>query len=135
MAYFNNAATTYPKPDEVYNFMDSFYKNRTVNSGRGGSETAYVADNLIRETRELVMKILSCPNKQVIFEPTATISLNIIIQGVINSGVKNIYVSPFEHNAVTRVLHHYEKLGQITINQLFVTDDLEYDLEMFHLAQ
>jgi len=129
VAYFNNAATTYPKPDEVYNFMDSFYKNRTVNSGRGGSETAYVADNLIRETRELVMKILSCPNKQVIFEPTATISLNIIIQGVINSGVKNIYVSPFEHNAVTRVLHHYEKLGQITINQLFVTDDLEYDLE------
>ena len=129
MAYFNNAATTYPKPDEVYTFMDSFYRNNAVNSGRGSSQAKYVADDIIKETRELLKKTLNCPTKQVIFEPTATLSLNIIIQGVIDSGAKNIYISPFEHNAVTRILHHYEKSGRIVVNQLFVTESLEYDLE------
>jgi len=129
VAYFNNAATTYPKPDEVYTFMDSFYRNNAVNSGRGSSQAKYVADDIIKETRELLKKTLNCPTKQVIFEPTATLSLNIIIQGVIDSGAKNIYISPFEHNAVTRILHHYEKSGRIVVNQLFVTESLEYDLE------
>lgn len=128
MAYFNNAATTYPKPEEVYSSMDSFYRNSAINSGRGGQQT-YVADNLIKETRELIKNILDCPAKQVIFQPSATLSLNIIIQGVIKSGAKKIYISPFEHNAVTRILHNYEMQGQIEVNQLFVTETLEYDLE------
>lgn len=128
MAYFNNAATTYPKPEEVYSSMDSFYRNSAINSGRGGQQT-YVADNLIKETRELIKNILDCPAKQVIFEPSATLSLNIIIQGVIKSGARKIYISPFEHNAVTRILHNYEMQGQIEVNQLFVTETLEYDLE------
>lgn len=129
MAYFNNAATTYPKPEEVYSFMDSFYRNNVVNSGRGGSKNKYVADDIIKETRSLIKKILECPTKQVIFEPTATIALNIIIQGVIEAGARNVYISPFEHNAVTRILHHYEKSGKIVVNQLVVTENLEYDLE------
>lgn len=129
MAYFNNAATTYPKPDEVYSFMDLFYKRNGVNSGRGGKQATYAANNLIKETRELVKNVLNCPTKQVIFEPTATLALNVIIQGVIKSGAKNIYISPFEHNAVTRILNNYEEQGQIVVNQLFVSETLEYDLE------
>ena len=35
MAYFDNAATTYPKPNEVYNFMDNFYRNNGGSAGRG----------------------------------------------------------------------------------------------------
>ena len=63
-----------------------------------------------------------------IFTPTATIALNMIIQGVIASGAKSIFISPFEHNAVTRVLHHFEQLGQITVSELAVSQSLEYDL-------
>ena len=51
------------------------------------------------------LSVLQCPSKQVVFQPTATIALNLIIQGVINAGAVNIYITPFEHNAVTRVLH------------------------------
>jgi selenocysteine lyase/cysteine desulfurase len=43
--------------------------------------------------------------------------------------VKNIYVSPFEHNAVTRVLHAYEITGQISVYELAVSANLKYDLE------
>lgn len=129
MAYFDNAATTFPKPDMVYSAMDNFYRNHGGSAGRGNYELAETASGLIMETRSLIKDLLHCTAKQVIFEPTATISLNIIIQGLIQKGLKNIYISPFEHNAVTRPLHHYEKSGIITVHQLYVSDNLEYDLE------
>ncbi len=128
MAYFDNAATTYPKPDEVYSFMDSFYRNHGGSAGRGNYALANNANSIIDETRLLLQELLHCPAKQVIFTPTATIALNMIIQGVIAGGAKSIFISPFEHNAVTRVLHHFEQLGQITVTELAVSQSLEYDL-------
>lgn len=129
MAYFDNAATTYPKPECVYTFMDQFYRQNGGNAGRGHYSIAQSAGELILDTRKRIQELLHCPAKQVIFTPTATIALNIIIQGIIASGVKNIYISPFEHNAVTRTLHHYEQIERISVTQLSVTKDLKYDLE------
>lgn len=129
MAYFDNAATTYPKPECVYTFMDRFYRQNGGNAGRGHYSIAQSAGELILDTRKRIQELLHCPAKQVIFTPTATIALNIIIQGIIASGVKNIYISPFEHNAVTRTLHHYEQIERISVTQLLVTKDLKYDLE------
>lgn len=129
MAYFDNAATTYPKPDSVYDYMDKFYRETGVNVGRGNYETAHSAKQMIDETRTLIQELLHCPSKQTVFTPTATIALNIVLQGLIRSGVKNVYISPFEHNAVTRTLYYYEKAGDITVNELFVSSELEYDLE------
>ena len=129
MAYFDNAATTYPKPECVYSFMDDFYRRSGGNAGRGTYELAQSAGGLIDDTRQRIQLLLHCPAKQVVFEPTATIALNIIIQGIILNGARNIYISPFEHNAVTRTLHHFEQLEQIRVQQLAVTKDYEYSLE------
>lgn len=129
MAYFDNAATTYPKPENVYSFMDEFYRMSGGNAGRGQHAMAQTAGALIAETRILIQKVLQCPAKQVVFEPTATIALNVIIQGIIKLGVRNVYISPFEHNAVTRTLHHFEVEGIIKVHKLVVSPDLKYDLE------
>lgn len=129
MAYFDNAATTYPKPDSVYSFMDSFYREHGGNAGRGNYGLAQTAGELIKDTRTRIQNLLHCSTKQVIFEPTATISLNIIIQGLIQEGAHNIYISPFEHNAVTRILHHFEKQNIITVTQLSVSKMMVFDLE------
>lgn len=129
MAYFDNAATTYPKPESVYSFMDKFYRQNGANAGRGDYSIAQTAGGLISDTRRLVRDLLHCPAKQVVFTPTATIALNMIIQGIVATGAKNIYISPFEHNAVTRTLHHFEDEGKVTIIQLSVTKELAYDLE------
>lgn len=128
MAYFDNAATTYPKPEYVYNFMDEFYRISGGNAGRGKYEMAQSAGQLIVDTRKKIQELLHCPSKQVVFEPSATIALNIIIQGMIQNGARNIYISPFEHNAVTRTLHQYEKNGIVNVIQLAVSHELEYDL-------
>lgn len=129
MAYFDNAATTYPKPDVVYSFMNDFYKMNGASAGRGNYEEAVSAGSLIVKTRELLKDLLHCPAKQVIFTPTATIALNMVIQGIIRTGVTNIYISPFEHNAVTRTLYAYEIEGKIKVHKLAVTSEYSYDLE------
>lgn len=129
MAYFDNAATTYPKPEVVYTRMDQFYRQCGGSAGRGQHGLAKSTGALVAETRSLLQQLLHCPAKQVVFTPTATIALNMIIQGVIAKGAKNIYITPFEHNAVTRTLHHFEKNDLITVTQLAVSDTLEYGLE------
>lgn len=128
MAYFDNAATSYPKPDIVYSFMDRFYRSHGGSAGRGDYALADSAKELIDETRSLLKELFHCPAKQAAFTPTATIALNMIIRGVIEQGARTIYISPFEHNAVTRTLYHFEKLGLITITELAITDQLKYDI-------
>lgn len=129
MAYFDNAATTYPKPECVYNFMDQFYRNCGGSAGRGQYASAQSVGSLLSETRELIQELLHCPSKKVVFEPTDTIALNIIIQGVISKGARNIYISPFEHNAVTRTLHHFQSEGSIQVTELAVESNLSFDLD------
>ena len=129
MAYFDNAATSYPKPNEVYDFMDQFYREHGGSPGRGNHSMAGTAKQITHETRLLLKDLLHCPAKQVVFTPTATIAMNMILQGMVAKGVRNIYISPFEHNAVTRTLCHYEKLGQISVTELPVSAGFTYDME------
>lgn len=129
MAYFDNAATTYPKPECVYQTMDEFYRNTGGSAGRGNHSFSMATGNIVAETRKKIQELLHCPAKQVVFEPTATIALNIIIQGVIENGARNIYISPFEHNAVTRTLAGLSKKVSLNIIELSVDDFLHYDLE------
>lgn len=129
MAYFDNAATTFPKPEAVYSFMDKFYRSNGASAGRGDYGASLSAGALIAETRQLIQSLLHCQSKQVVFTPTATIALNIVIQGLIKNGVKEVYISPFEHNAVTRTLHAYEVAGTISVHKLAVSEQMTYDLE------
>lgn len=129
MVYFDNAATTYPKPECVYHEMDSFYRSHGGSAGRGTHEGAKSAGMLIAETRDRLKFLFHAPNHEVIFTPTATLALNMIIQGMIKAGARNIYISPFEHNAVTRVLHALAKEYTLSVHQLKVRDDLAYDME------
>ena len=129
MAYFDNAATTFPKPETVYQSMDQFQRQTGGSFGRGNYEFSNSAKGMVDDTRKAIKQLLHCPAKQVVFEPSATISLNIIIQGIIQKGARNIYISPFEHNAVTRTLHHYKKRGQIKVEELTVDQKLSYDIQ------
>ena len=129
MAYFDNAATTFPKPEAVYTFMSDFYRSNGASAGRGNYGASLSAGALIAEPRQLLQELLHCQAKQVVFTPTATIALNIVLQGLVKMGVKEVYISPFEHNAVTRTLHAFEVSGQINVHKLVVSESMVYDLE------
>ena len=130
MAYFDNASTTYPKPEQVYEYMDSFYRKFGVNVGRGRYALEENAVGIVDDTRNRIRQLLHAPSKNVIFTPTATIALNMIIQGLMTDSIKNVYISPFEHNAVTRVLNHLQKNGKINVHTLSVDKEFNYEFDV-----
>ena len=126
MAYFNNAATTYPKPAAVYKAMDEFYRHNAGSMGRGGNGEK-TGTEIVAETRLMLKELLHAPNYEVIFTPTATLALNMIIQGLLKTKIKNVYITPFEHNAVTRVLHAHKDMTNVEV--LAVNKDCTFDME------
>lgn len=129
-AYFDNAATTFPKPEEVYRFMDSFYRECGVNVGRGQHKLASKAAAMVADTRKKILELNHCRNRAVVFTPSATEALNIVLNSIINKDKLNIYLSPFEHNAVVRVIHHLQKIYDVYVSYLaFDKTLLTYDLE------
>lgn len=128
-AYFDNAATTFPKPEEVYQFTDHFYRECGVNVGRGQHKLAAKAASIVQETRNGLLELFHCPNKKIVFTHTATEALNLILKGLNIADDYNIYISPFEHNAVTRVLCSIQGVYRINVIQLaFDKNTMQYDM-------
>ena len=130
MAYFDNAATTFPKPEEVYQYMDSFYRNYGVNIGRGSYDTAITASSVMEDTRNLLLELFRARGKKVLFQPTATEALNLVLRGLPWHDGMVVYATPFEHNAVTRTLNYIQKDYKLHIIELAVDrNTLSYQLE------
>lgn len=127
MIYLDNAATTYPKPDEVYDYLDYLNRNYSYNAGRGSYRKAQEVDNLIEETRKTVSNVVNA--ETTIFSSSATFALNQIIFGLDLNEFSNVYYSPYEHNAVMRTLHQRSKeIGFKMIEIPLNSDTLAIDL-------
>lgn len=131
MAYFDNAATTFPKPDCVYDGVDKFNRSLAMNVNRGNYSESVKAGQIVGETRQMLLQLLHAENTHdVIFTPSATIALNMILQGLDYYDKKVVYISPFEHNAVLRPLNYLKDKFEFDIVELAVDKlTLQYDLE------
>lgn len=111
MIYLDNAATTYPKPEEVYQAMLESMKEFGANPGRSGHKLALKAGRAIYETRELLSKLFNIENPMnIIFTSNATEGLNLGIKGILKSG-DHIITTSMEHNSVLRPLKALENIG------------------------
>lgn len=111
MIYLDNAATTFPKPKEVYNAVLDCMENYGANPGRAGHKLAMRAGRVIYECRENVAKLLNVSNPMnIVFTHNATDSLNLAIKGVVKSG-DHIITTSVEHNSVIRPIKALEKKG------------------------
>ena len=115
MIYFDNAATTYPKPEEVYKALNEANRSLAFNSGRGSYKEAKIASQIIDETREGIASFVDVPKEKVIFTTSSTEALNFIIFGLEWTEGDNVYVSPFEHNSIMRPLEEVRKKYGINI--------------------
>lgn len=105
MIYFDNAATTFPKPKEVLDYVDWVQRNIAVNVGRGSYSVAKEAMSIVEEGKAKLACFVHANSMQdVFFSPSATIAANQIIMGLEWDNLKNVYVTPFEHNAIMRPL-------------------------------
>jgi len=112
MIYFNNAATSFPKPNEVIEAIINYMKTGGFSLGRG-SETTHLAGNIIRETRELIAQFFNGTPERVIFTHNVTDALNLTIHGYLKAG-DHVIISEMEHNAILRPLYFLEKYNKIT---------------------
>lgn len=131
MIYLDNAATTFPKPEEVYLTMDKANRTYAVNAGRGSYRVAQYASKVIDETRLEILKLVhGDKDSSVVLVPSVTIALNQIFHGLPFGAGDIVYVSPYEHNAVARTLHLISKRKGIIIKELPINEDtLEIDLD------
>ncbi|WP_296645709.1 aminotransferase class V-fold PLP-dependent enzyme [Romboutsia sp. 13368] len=111
MIYLDNAATTFPKPEAVYDAMMDCMKNYCANPGRAGHKLAMKAAREIYDTRENIAKLLNIDNPMnIVFTNNATDSLNLAIKGVVKEG-DHIITTSMEHNSVIRPIKALEKIG------------------------
>lgn len=105
MIYFDNAATSFPKPKQVICEVTKCISTYCGNPGRSSHRLSLAAADKIYETRELVSDLLGnerCEN--VIFTPNATYALNLVIKGLITKKCHCI-ISDLEHNSVIRPIY------------------------------
>lgn len=129
--YLDNAATTFPKPEHVYQEMDRVNRTLAVNAGRGSYFLARQAQEIIEQTREYLLGLV-CANQvaEVVLSVSATIALNQIIGGIQWKKCDTVYVSPYEHNAVMRALHVQQKRYCFQILELpLQKENLQIDLK------
>ena len=130
MIYLDNAATTFPKPEVVYEAMDKMNREGAVNAGRGSYKLAHEASKLIQDTKQLIRDLVHVDaSASVVFAPSITIAMNQIIYGLPIRDNAVVYVSPYEHNAVARPLYELSKKKNIQIKELPINDSLEIDIE------
>lgn len=118
LIYLDNSATTYPKPEEVYTFMDKFYRNHGVNPGRSGFDAAIETEDMVNETRKMLTALFNGddPNR-LTFSYNASDSLNMLIQGLAEKG-DHVVTTMLEHNSVLRPLYHLEMDGTIEVTHV-----------------
>lgn len=107
MIYFDNAATTFPKPYSVAKRVNTAIVEYGGNPGRGGHKLSMRAAEKVYEVRKKVALFFNAEPQNIIFTNNCTMSLNIAIKGLIHSG-DHVIISSLEHNSVVRPL---EKLA------------------------
>ena len=118
LIYLDNSATTFPKPDAVYDFMYNFYKKHGVSPGRSGFDAAIETEEVVHETRKMLTGLFNGddPNR-LTFSYNASDSLNMILQGLAGKG-DHVITTMLEHNSVLRPLHHLHINGVIELTHI-----------------
>ena len=113
MIYFDNAATSWPKPPAVCRAISTHLTSPAGNPGRSGHRVSVAAARQVAHTREVLCQLLQVPDpSRIIFTLNATHALNVALHGLLRPGDRVITTS-VEHNSVMRPLRHLESLGVV----------------------
>ena len=116
--FLDNGATSFPKPEEVYQFMNQFYRKYGVNPGRSDFDLGMEAEELVEATRKMLTKYFNGqdPNR-LCFSYNSTDALNLAIFGMLKEGDHAITTN-IEHNSVLRPLYHLYKYNGVEVDYI-----------------
>ena len=111
MIYFDNAATTWPKPPVVAEAMVHFLDDVGANPGRAAHRRAVESGRIVYDAREAVAELFNAPDPlRVVFGANVTEALNLALRGYLRTG-DHVVTSGMEHNSVMRPLRELERQG------------------------
>lgn len=124
MIYFDNGATTFPKPKSVVNAVNYAITKIGANPGRGGHNMAMKASEVLFECRNNAATLFDIDNSEnIIITNNCTTALNTVIKGILKSG-DHAVISSYEHNAVVRPLEFLKNRGvEYSIAQVDYADN------------
>ena len=132
LIYFDNAATTWPKPPGVADAMRCCLDEKGANPGRSGHRMSLEAGKLVDETRTSIARLFNIPDRdRVIFTLNATDALNMAIKGSVKPG-DHVITTTMEHNSVTRPLYGLRRV--ISITKVPCAEDGSVDLRKVEQA-
>src|SRR3981081_3397200 len=113
MIYLDNAATSFPKPEAVYQTLDRFARTDLANPGRAGHKMALAAERALDDGRHLLNQLFPDESpERFVFTLNGTDALNMAFKGVLADG-DHVLTSDLEHNSVSRPLRAMELAGKI----------------------
>src|SRR5262245_20896186 len=116
--YLDNAATSFPKPESVYQAMDTFARQSLANPGRAGHKMALAAERALDDCRHLLNQFFHGKEpERFIFTLNCTDALNMAFKGVLAEG-DHVITTDLEHNSVSRPLRAMELAGKITLTRV-----------------
>ena len=116
LIYFDNAATSWPKPPKVISAMVHFMEEVGANPGRSAHRLSVEASRIIYETREALAQLFNIADPlRIAFSLNGTESLNLALYGILRPG-DHVITSSMEHNSVMRPLRALEREGvEVTV--------------------
>ncbi len=116
MIYFDNAATSWPKPPAVCDAVSECLRDAGGNPGRSGHRMSVAAARIVEGAREALAELFNArDSSQIVFTQNATHALNLALYGLLRSG-NHVVTTSAEHNSVMRPLRHLETLGiEVTV--------------------
>jgi cysteine desulfurase family protein len=118
MIYLDNAATSFPKPESVYQALDRFARQSLANPGRAGHKMAMEAERVLDDTRHLLNQFFHGQGpERFVFTLNCTDALNMAFKGVLREG-DHVVTTELEHNSVSRPLRAMELAGRITLTKV-----------------
>ena len=118
MIYFDNAATSWPKPPGVVDAMVRFMNDVGANPGRSAHRLAVESGRIVYGAREAVAELFNAPDPlRVVFGHNVTEALNLALRGLLRPG-DHVITSSMEHNSTMRPLRALERQGiELTVVQ------------------
>src|SRR5271156_6598861 len=118
MNYLDNAATSFPKPESVYQALDRFARQSLANPGRAGHKMALESERVLDDCRHLLNQFFHGQGPQrFIFTLNCTDALNMAFKGVLAEG-DHVITTDLEHNSISRPLRQMELDKRITLTRL-----------------
>jgi cysteine desulfurase family protein len=124
MIYFDQAASSFPKPAAVVEAVTAFMVDNSANPGRSGHRMAREANGVVNQTRELAVSLFGCSNpKKALFYQNATVALNQALQGLQWESGDHIVASSMEHNSIRRPLEYLKKHYGVHVSYVDWSDE------------